>query len=359
MATFRLLGNLRVGAHIETVRGNRSFQMLGFLANVLEQLDLALEHLEMGDANNARFSLMLTDNVTELFLHQLAKDKYNDLKAYVHRNKPYKEATELKKALEDRFNPKVKFGRIIGALSEETAETVMRIHLFRNEVYHIGIQHEAVLPGIAAFYFKTVCDFIAEYSPPYYGWASNQRLPERAKKYFSGHSSLPGDPKQFRVACGLLASKSGHDPEELARQLANHMEAVIEDQDTGIDTIAEGVYQHQKTTRDQAIINCQTWPLAFSEEGKAFAQSNGWKGGNQFTYVDWLAKNYPLKYKRDPILAWRRRAERLRGEKNPHTALKMYRSFMDETAALREHIDEAWRQVEQGIDMAIERARGN
>jgi hypothetical protein len=331
--------------------------MLGFLANILEQLDLALEHLEKNDATNARFSLMLTDNVAELFLHQLAKDKQNELESYAHRNKPYSEATELRKALEERFNPKVKFGRILGTLSEETAETVMRIHLFRNEVYHVGIQHEAVLPGVAAFYFKTVCDFIAEYSPPFFSWGSNQRIPDRAKKYFSGHASFPGDPRQFRVACEKLASKSGHDPKEYSRILADHMAVVIEDLDTGIDTIAKGVYK--ETTRDQAIIDCQTWPLAFSKEGKAFSQANGWKGGNHFAYIDWLAKNYPLQYKGDPIPAWRRRTERLRGEKNPHLALKMYRSFMDDTATLREHIDDAWRQVDQEIDMAIERARGN
>jgi hypothetical protein len=119
------------------------------------------------------------------------------------------------------------------------------------------------------------------------------------------------------------------------------MAAVIEDQDTGIGTIAEGVYKHQKTTRDQAVIDCQVWPLAFSEEGKAFAKANGWKGVNHFAYVAWLARNYPLKYKHDPIPTWRRWNERLRGEKNPHTALRMYRSFMDDTAGLREYIDEA------------------
>jgi hypothetical protein len=145
---------------------------------------------------------MLTDNMAELFSHQLAKD--NELKAYSYRKKPYREMTELKKALEKGFDQKVKFNRIIGTLSEETAETLMRIHLFRNEVYHIGIQHEAVLPDIAAFYLKLVCDFISEYSPPHFSWGSNQRLPERAKKYFGGRPSDPGDLTQFR---GLWAAR--------------------------------------------------------------------------------------------------------------------------------------------------------
>ena len=49
------------------------------------------------------------------------------------------------------------------------------------------------------------------------------------------------------------------------------MGAVVEEQDTGIGMIAEGVYESQRTTRGQAVIGCQTWALAFSDEGKAFA----------------------------------------------------------------------------------------
>jgi hypothetical protein len=49
--------------------------MLRFLADNIEQVDLALEHVAKGDANNARFGLMLLDNVVEITLHQIAKDK--------------------------------------------------------------------------------------------------------------------------------------------------------------------------------------------------------------------------------------------------------------------------------------------
>jgi len=52
--------------------------MLLFLASNLEQLDLAPEHISQGDANNARFALMLSDNAAEITLHQLAKNKKNE-----------------------------------------------------------------------------------------------------------------------------------------------------------------------------------------------------------------------------------------------------------------------------------------
>jgi hypothetical protein len=73
--------------------------------------------------------------------------------------------------------------------------------------------------------------------------------------------------------------------------------------------------------------------------------------------VEWIEKNYPLQFKNDPVPAWRKRTARLRGEGNPHKALKMYRSFMDDTAALRDSINESTGAVDQMIDEQIERGR--
>jgi hypothetical protein len=61
-----------------------SSRMLLFLASVLEQLDLAQEHVLGRDVHNARFGLMLTDNALELILHQIAKDHASERKGYWH-----------------------------------------------------------------------------------------------------------------------------------------------------------------------------------------------------------------------------------------------------------------------------------
>ena len=49
--------------------------MLLRLAQILDQLDLALEHIQKVDPNNARFGLMLTDNAVELSLHRFAQQE--------------------------------------------------------------------------------------------------------------------------------------------------------------------------------------------------------------------------------------------------------------------------------------------
>ena len=56
--------------------------MLMFLATVLDQMDLALEHIQKSTVHDARFALMLTDNAVELVLHQIAKDQQARFKAH-------------------------------------------------------------------------------------------------------------------------------------------------------------------------------------------------------------------------------------------------------------------------------------
>ena len=121
--------------------------MLLFLANNLEQLDLALEHISQGDANNARFGLILTDNAVEITLHQLAKDKKNELKAFAHKAESFQHKAALEDALGPRFDAKLRFARLLGVISEETAESIAICHSYRNEVYHIGIHTQRYCPA--------------------------------------------------------------------------------------------------------------------------------------------------------------------------------------------------------------------
>jgi hypothetical protein len=225
----------------------------------------------------------------------------------------YKDGPALERALGHHFESKVKFAKTLpGQLSDEVAESFLILHTFRNEVYHIGVRHEAVLPSLAVFCLTVACDFVANYSPPFLGWGSNQKLPERAKKFFSGPSSFPGTIEQYRSACVMLRDEARKLPHSLAKDLADHMSAVVEDMDSAIDLIATGA--PRRATRDEVIIECQAWPIAFGEEGERFAKERGWRG-NRFELITWIRENYPFKTRRDPIPLWRARVEKLRMEK--------------------------------------------
>lgn len=333
--------------------------MLMFLASVLEQMDLALEHVAKRDVHNSRFGLMLTDNAVELVLHRIATDQAAKLKAYAYMQERYPYKRKLEEALGVLFEPKVRFARLSGALSDKHGQTITILHSFRNEVYHVGIQHEAILPDLAAFYFDTACRFLADWKPGGFWWSSNQRLPERAKKYFDGSANLfPGKPGDFAAACRTLAEALDHDLDMTVAVLADHADQVVSEADTDLNVAAGGVYDNQNRSRDQAIRECQAWPLAFTDKGQAFAKAHGWKGKNPIQLGDWLAENYPVRFKRDPIQSWRKRVDKLRRSKSAHLALSNYQSFMKATREVRDALSETSRQIDDAINRLVDERRG-
>jgi len=333
--------------------------MLAFLATVIEQLDLASEHVSKNDAHNARFALMLTDNAVELIMHQLATGKARELRAYTFMRKEYPHNEAVEKAIGRSFDAKVKFARLDGLLSEQEAFVISKVHEYRNEVYHIGLQHEVILPALAAFYYEFICNVLVKFKPRSFGYWLGMKLPERAQKYFSTDGRTAGKPEDFAKACVTLAAKINHKQAATIETFASHMDQVIDEIDTCIDIVAGGVYDGQKTTRDGAVIGTQAWPLAFSDKGKAFAKDSKWAGSSMLDLIDWLSANYPFQFKGDPIPSWKNRAEAVRYEKAAAEALIKYNSFMDETAEIREALMESARAVEAEIDNAIDRMRGN
>lgn len=329
--------------------------MLKFLANNIEQLDLALEHILKGDANNARFGLMLVDNVVEITLHQIAKNMQSEAQSWMYRGQRYEHAYELRDALGKPFGPKVKFARIIGMLGDESSETINIFHSFRNEVYHIGVQHEAILQAISKFYFKIAIKFLRGYSQPCWG-TLGMVLPERARKYFKDQEFYFNGIEEYHAACDMLGNQLSVDAAELAGILADHIEEIIEYQDYAIIAIAtDGLWE---ISRDKAVAKSMAWKIAFTDEGKAFAQKHGWSTGSLFDFVNWIEANYPIPIRKDPIEDWQKRAHAVRHEKNPHRALKKYRDFMTQTADTRAILDEAHGQVEQYIQEKINRRLG-
>lgn len=333
--------------------------MLKFLASVLDQMDLAFEHIGKGSVHDARFALMLTDNAVELAIHELANNKHAEMKAWPFREEKYPHKKELEEARGRVFEAKLKFAKLEGLVTEEQARTIALMHNFRNELYHVGLQHEAILPNLARFYFSMACGVLADYPIRYFSYWHDIQLPERSRKYFTSRGKhSPAEMGDFAKACRTMEAECGHKKAETIRTLADHMEHIISGSDTHLDIVAEGIYVGQQKTRDQATLDCQTWPLAFSIEGREFAKANGFRGKSMPELLEWLGTNYPLRFKKDPIPGWRKQVARLRSKGNPHTALENYVAFMEHTAQIREAFYESAAAAEAEIDRLIDMRRG-
>ena len=329
-------------------------RLLDFLANNVEQLDVALEHALLGDANNARFALMMTDNAIEITLHQTAVDAQMMSRLNWYRENEYEHARELNAALGNDFRAKVTFACVLGRLDGQTAETIRIGHRFRNEVYHLGMQHEAVLPVVSRFYLEVACEFLEGYEPPYISYGSSTRLPPRATSHLGEmhHFGVSGLTTRYRTACASLGARARVPPAEFANGLADHLEELVEAQDTAIETIASG--GPRTMTREEAIVDAMAGSVAFSERGERVGGKSGSTIGSVGEYVRWLAEHGNIPLRKDPIDQWRRRARSVREEGNRHRALKKYRSFMDQTAEVRSILDEAHAAVERYIDDQIQ-----
>ena len=249
--------------------------MLDFLANNVEQLDVALEHALLGDANNARFALMMTDNAVEITLHQTAVDAQMMSRLNWYRDEEYEHGRELEAAFGNDFGAKVAFAGVLGRFNRETAETIRIGHRFRNEVYHLGVQHESVLPVVSRFYLEVACDVLAGYEPPFISYGSDTRLPPRALSHLGKvrHFDIEGLKTRYRTACASLGARARVPPAEFANGLADHLAEVVEAQDMAIETIATG--GPRKMTREEAIMDAMAGSVAFSERGKGVAGKSG------------------------------------------------------------------------------------
>ncbi|TGQ80240.1 hypothetical protein EN850_13225 [Mesorhizobium sp. M8A.F.Ca.ET.207.01.1.1] len=169
---------------------------------------------------------------------------------------------------------------------------------------------------------------------------------------------MPATFGDFEKGCEALGAELDFNPKQMVHVLADHMDRVIDYQDTCLGVVADGVYVGDQVSRDQAVIDSQAWTIAFTDVGKTFARDKAWSGGTVGGFVDWLKENYPFRVKIDPIPSWRKQVARLRAKANPHVALANYQSFMDVTAELRDAIESSAASAEAEIDRLIDERRG-
>jgi len=332
-------------------------RLILFLAGILDQLDLALDHVTKGDVHNARFGLMLTDNALELVLHEIAKDKRSEAASWRYREEPYEHEAKLKRAFLGAFDNKIDFAKVDAGMSAAQGRTFKILHLYRNEVHHAGLAHETILIPLARFYLAEACEFIGTYQTRGLGWASNSAMPQRAAKYFTGSTSIPATEGDFQAACAKICSASGHSDHDLIQTLADDYERIVEGTDADLQTCADGVYEGQAVSRDVAVLQTQAWDIAFDDVGLSFLNERGFNG-SVLAGVEELQANYPFRFRRDPIPAWRASAQRLRKLGGPHAALDTYHSFIEQTGILRAAIEQSAAAAEAEMDAAMDRMRG-
>lgn len=347
--------------------------MIQFLADNIDQLDLALDQLAVGDRNFDRFAFMLIDNVIELTLHKFAQDKANENRMWDNINaamqnfneatnserfecKPKYDHKTIEQGLSQAFDNKVKAASKLGLMDSSTCETILYLHKYRNSAYHKGLRHESILHSLAIFYFRNACTLLMDYKPQFWSWCSSDKLSHRSMKYLGEMNTLVDHKKLFCAAYSRLDSIAASMSEDLVGDLSIDLIETIDSIDHYIDFLAsEG---RVKESRASVVIHAQAWPFAHTEEAKEFAKNNGCQETTWGSFMDWIIQNYKWDVMSDPIPAWRERCKKLTEEKDYHKALKKYCDFMRQTEKIREQINESAAALDMYIQQQIDIMRG-
>jgi len=331
-----------------------------FYADVIDQLDLALDQLAVSDRNFDRFALLLIDNVVELTLHQYFRDKAGENELWQPSSDPQFDPRIVHKGLGRNFSEKAKGAKKLGLIDGSVCESLITLHLYRNTSYHQGLRHEGILHSLAVFYFRITCDLLLRYDPHSYGWGSDDVVSHRARKYLGPAAERPsatGHPTEaYRRAFQQLLYVSQNMDCNLIGDLADDLSRTIQATDELIDFLAEN--GPKKVTRDQAVIEAQAWSVAFTDEARALAQERSYDPECVQDFVSWVADNCALLEHGDPIARWNKRLATLAKETDEHKALKRYSDFIIQTEDSRDCLLNAAMALEQYIDEQIDRMRG-
>jgi hypothetical protein len=327
-----------------------------FFADIIDQLDLALDQLAVKDRNFDRFALMLIDNALELMLHRFVRDKANENEFWGKMDKPKYDPQHIHEGLSQKFTEKAKFACTYKLIDQEVYASILNLHSLRNTAYHQGQRHERILHSAASFYFVITCKVCQTYNP--HGWylSSGDKYSHRARKYLGSPRFLQAD-KCVKSAFLRLEEVVNTMEWNIVSDLVNDTEYTINEINRMIDFLAKNA--PQKSSRNQVIVECQAWPFAFTDEAKAFAAKNGCAAETVGQYIEWIKDNYPWKIKADPIPSWKRRFSSIKNEKSKHAALAKYSDFIKQTQEIRDNISEAAAQLGAYIDQLIDERRGN
>jgi hypothetical protein len=104
------------------------------------------------------------------------------------------------------FDPKVKFARSTGKLTEDEALFCKLAHIFRNEAYHVGALHQDIILELTSSYHSIACNLFLSVLD-YVTWTWGPNCPKLAKHLGVSNSAdiVPDDAWGQRIVASLAA----------------------------------------------------------------------------------------------------------------------------------------------------------
>lgn len=354
-----------------------------YILTIVEQLDRAARELSTDHPINSRLALMLIDNATELVLHRQCTDRLesDDLWAGIHKAtqaiiRDHPEAAidddttvvllrpEQRSKIRGRhLNPKLHVLEELGDITGVERQFITTAHHYRNELYHIGLKHDAIIRAVAGQYFLLCCELfvrMGQFSFFSYSWSSSDEYTSVARQYLP---TCNGEIDFSSVDKGMIA-------DELRRALPDELPNLS-------TVLADSAHTCILEIKKDFDFLVQENPFGF--DAKKMLEAAQWQNDLAKAIQEedlvglWIDADYRESYTRIaadleanwkqhdaviPIKIWTRRATAVANETDPLKAMGRYRSLRQSMEYLEESIISAAADLDQWIEMEIDKARG-
>ena len=321
------------------------------LLTVVEQLDRAARELATDHPINNRLALIFVDNGVELMLHQCCLDhlRYEPL---LNRLSPNQRRMARGGVLEG----KLKVLCDLGDLTSEERRFIATAHHYRNELYHVGLQHDRIIRSLDGQYFLLACNLLTKLK---YGYTINSGdiYTEISEEYLQANKA--GSSGATEAFSQKLRRKLPTDIEPLPTVLAEEARRAIAEVEKCFGFIAPDTLE--KSEQD-AVLRVAQWLYDFRRSPGRDESDQFWIDPRNREQIEEIMRTHRASWKQKrsslPLQRWRSRAVEVGKQSNPIVALDIYRALREDMTYLEAAISDAAVDLDKRITYQSEIERG-
>lgn len=326
-----------------------------YIYTCIEQLDLAARQLaDSNTASYGRFALILTDNIVELLLHRFCTDAVSRDQRSFNRTPAFtvKERAEL---VGRHFDPKAKHCAREAAISQAELEFIRIAHSFRNEAYHTGLVHDAIIWDVAWAYHDLACLLFGRW--PINSWTTaSEKVSDAVVRHFGNDNPYMRDATRRERPAASLAALKPRATRTLSEALSSALTARV---DATIDSLQFLVSEDRHHRNEAAVVfDVQFYAYINSDESPVLGLRTEATFHEYHRVVEELQRSWRPKYPTSPLPRFRDRAVKIARDADPSKALVKYEGLVKEMESFETMVTDAAREADWAIQQAIDEARG-
>ena len=258
---------------------------------------------------------------------------------------------------------KLKLLLAMGNLTQAERRFIGVAHYYRDELYHVGLNHDGIIRAIAGRYFVLCCDlFVRMNNLRILGpvFSSDDRYSEVTKRYLP---LTDGRLDFFEIDYEDLAKKLRMrlptDLPNLPQTLAGEAHDAIWEVLNNFEFL---VRNNPRGTEDKEMLEIVQWHRDLEqaverEDGHELLEDSEFRknylGVKTESWKDWMQR-----YTSIPSEKWYSRAGLVELETDPLVAMDLYQSLRNDMAYLEEAIKSEAQELDRWIQIEIDRIRG-